>query len=592
VNSLSPKTKGFGFYLRIIISLGLIYYVFSKAGVAELWQTIRQADAIFVFLSVALTPVLIYLSAWKWQVILRAQGITVTLARAFWLYVVGYFFNTILPTNVGGDVVRAFALGKSTGKNAEAFSSVFLERFTGLTALLLTAILAFFLAIRHLWDFWLGIAMLVSVVGYALLLIMIFNPAILLWGERKIQIGLVRSLLGKLKKFQQATLAIRQQKSVLIFAMANSFLFYIAAAVNVYVSALAFNADSTLLDAFIIPPIVLVITMIPISIGGIGLSEGAYLFTFTRLGLPGAVGLSVALLMRAKALLAGLAGGMYYSSMGLNIKAEMQEQAAQSRQVAEGDVAGEVNYFSSFEDVMRRKKSPLKKYQDIVMGNYSLWLLLKFELLTSSLGPMPGIIGYFFRQIFYRFVFKKLGKGTVFGRSVSLRHTGKIAIGKRCVIDEYCMLSAQGNDQSGITLGNEVLLGRGTVLSTRNGTIEIGDYSNIGANCRLGTTSKVVFGKHVLLAANCYIGGAQHRYDRLDVPIMRQGYQSKGGVIIEDDVWLGAGVTVLDGVTIGTGSVVGAGSIVTKDLPPYSIAIGAPAKVHASRKGNSVEATA
>src|SRR3990172_9345926 len=102
---------------------------------------------------------------------------------------------------------------------------------------------------------------------------------------------------------------------------------------------------------------------------------------------------------------------------------------------------------------MRRKKSPLKKYQDIVMGNYSLWRLIKFELLTTFFGPLPGVLGYFFRQILYRFVFKKLGKGTVFGRSVSLRHTGKIAIGKRCVIDEYCMLSAQGDDQSGITLG-------------------------------------------------------------------------------------------------------------------------------------------
>ena len=146
------------------------------------------------------------------------------------------------------------------------------------------------------------------------------------------------------------------------------------------------------------------------------------------------------------------------------------------------------------------------------------------------------------------------------------------------------MLSAQGDEHSAITLGNEVLLGRGTVLSTRNGTISIGDYSNIGANCRLGTTSKIVFGKHVLLAANCYIGGAQHTFDRIDIPIMRQGYESKGGVAIEDDVWLGAGVTVLDGVRIGTGCVIGAGSVVTKDLPPYSIALGVPARITGSRK--------
>ena len=113
---------------------------------------------------------------------------------------------------------------------------------------------------------------------------------------------------------------------------------------------------------------------------------------------------------------------------------------------------------------------------------------------------------------------------------------------------------------------------------------DIDDFCNIGANCRLGTTSQIKFGKHVLLAANCYIGGAQHQFDRLDVPIMRQGYESRGGVVIEDDVWLGANVIILDGVTVGTGSVIGAGSVVTKDIPPYSIAVGVPAKVKDSRK--------
>ena len=581
------RKKGFAFYVRTAVSLALIYYVFRKAGLAELWQTVRRADPIYLVLSVSVTPVLILVSAWKWQIILRAHKIRVSLFRLFWLYVVGYFFNTVLPTNVGGDVVRAFALGKQTGKNAESFSSVFVERFTGLTALLFMAIVAFALAIRNLWDVWLFVALIVSVLGYFALLAMVLNPAIFRWVERHIKISLLKKVMQKLLKFQQALLSLRREKATLISAMAISFLFYLCAVLNVYVSALVFRANITFIDSVIITPIVLVITMIPISIGGIGLSEGAYFFTFSRMGLMGTIGLSVALLMRVKALLAGLFGGIYYSAMGIDIQQEMAAQS-QEREVVQGDVQGEVNYFSSFEDIMRRKKSPLQKYQDIVMGTSSLWKLLKFEFVTFFFGPMPGVVGYFFRQIFYPLLFKAVGKGTAWGRNITLRHAHKISVGKRCVVDEYCMLSAQGDDSSGIALGNEVLLGRGTVVSTRNGTIEIGDFSNIGANCRLGTTSKIKFGKHVLLAANCYIGGAQHKFDRLDIPIMRQGYESKGGVLIEDDVWLGAGVTVLDGVTIGTGCVIGAGSIVTKDVPPYSIALGAPARVKASRKGNSL----
>jgi len=579
----TSKKKGAGFYLRTVISLFLIYYVFQKAGLANLWQTIRAANWTFLILSFAVTPFLILVSAWKWQIILRAQKVRVSLVRLFWLYVVGYFFNTVLPTNVGGDVVRAYALGKQTGKNAEAFSSVFVERFTGLTALLFMALVAFFLAIRHLWDVWLLAALVVSVVGYFLLLGLVLNPAIFKWVEKRVPISIVKKVLQKLLKFQQALLSLGDEKMTLVLAMAISFLFYLLAVANVYVSTLVFHSGIKPGDAFIITPIVLVITMIPISIGGIGLSEGAYFFTFTRMSLTGPVGLSVALLMRFKALVAGLIGGIYYSAMGLKMDTISGEKDSE-KEVGEGDVEGDVNYFSSFEDIMRRKKSPLRKYQDIVMGTTSLLKLIKFELITTCFGPLAGIFGYFFRQIFYPFIFRSVGKGTAWGRNITLRHTHKISIGKRCVIDEYCMLSAQGSDTSGIKLGNEVLLGRGTVLSTREGTIEIGDFSNIGANCRLGTTSRIKFGKHVLLAANCYIGGAQHKFDRLDIPIMRQGYESKGGVVIEDDVWLGAGVTVLDGVTIGTGCVIGAGAVVTKDIPPYSIALGAPARVKASRK--------
>ncbi len=578
-----PTKRSLNIVARWIVSIALILYIFYKVDLQQLWRTLTSVDLTYFFLSIAITPVLIFLSSWKWQVILRAQGIRASGWRLFWLYMVGYFFNTILPTNVGGDVVRAYALGKSTGENAKAFASVFIERFTGLTALILVALVAFFAAIRTLWDFWLNVAMVVSVIGYVVLLGVIYNRRYLSWLAGKIKIGVMRKILAKVQKFQQATLSIADHPGTLVFAMINSFVFYFAAVVNVYVTAKAFNCPFTMLDSLILTPIIMVVMMLPISIGGIGLAEWAYFFTFERFGFTGAMGLSVALLMRFKALVVGVFGGIYYSTLGIRIDEQVTVQP-EERHIGEGDVAGEINYFSSFEDVMRRKKSPLKKYADIVIGVYDYWLLFKYEVITSLFSPLPGLLGYFLRQLFFPRLLKRQGRGAVWGRNVSLRHPQKIIVGDRCVIDEYCMLSAQGDENSGITLGQEVLLGRGTVVGTRNGTVEIGDYSNIGANCRIGTTSRVVFGKHVLLAANCYVGGAQHKFDRLDIPIMRQGYESKGGVTIEDDVWLGAGVTVVDGVRIGTGSVIGAGAVVTKDIPPYSIAMGVPAKVVGNRK--------
>ncbi len=584
---LQNEKRGFSFFLRTGISLALLALVFYRVGFGSLWEIIRQARFDYVLLSIAITLVLIFVSAWKWQVILRAYAIRVSLFKLFGLYAVGYFFNTVLPTNVGGDVVRAYALGKSVGRQAEAFSSVFVERFTGLTALLAVAILAFFLAIRNLWDIGLSMALLFSVIGYGMILLFLLRPSLVAWMQDRIRIKAVHSILGKFLKVQNAILSLRNAKGALVFAMANSFIFYAVAGLNVYISALAFRAPISLLQAFIITPIVLVITMIPISIGGIGLSEGAYAFTFARMGIGGPFGLSVALFMRFKALLAGVFGGIYFSALGVRV--DMQDVPAAASITSRGDVKGDVNYFSGFEGVMRQKKSPLKKYMDIVIGDYSFWNLILFETVTGLFAWVPGLFGYAARQIFYRLILGKMGKGSMIGRSVSLRHAKKIHIGKRCVMDEYCSLSAQGDKTSSIRLGDEVLLGRSTVLSTRNGTIEIGDFCNIGANCRLGTTTRIQFGKHVLLAANCYIGGAQHRYDRLDLPIMRQGYDSRGGVVIEDDVWLGAGVMILDGVRVGTGCVVGAGSVVTKELPPFSVAVGVPARIVANRRDRDEE---
>ncbi|RPI03518.1 MAG: TIGR00374 family protein [Calditrichaeota bacterium] len=580
--SIRPKKKTVSFYFRFLISIFLIAYVFHKAGLGHLWETVKEAKLNYLLFSVALTPILIWASSWKWQIILRSLGIRLSAGRCFWLYVVGYFFNTVLPTNVGGDVVRAYAVGKSTDRRAEAFSSVFVERITGLSVLLLMAITAFFLALRQLWNFWLNIALILSVVGYVLILLIVLSPRFMAKMTRSIKFKAARILLEKLSKFQNATLALKAHRGTLIFSILNSFLFYLLAVLNVYLSSLAFSSSLGLAEAFIITPIVMVITMIPVSIGGIGLAEGAYYFTFARFGIPGAIGLSVALLMRAKALLAGLCGGIYYSTLGIDIKSELDHDRSRHH-VELGDVKGDVRYFSGFEDVMRKKTSPLRKYQEIQIGNPQITSLIKFELLTTLFGYLPGMGGFFFRQLLFPLLFKSCGKGTVFGRSLSLQHSTKITLGKRCVIDEYCRLSAQGDHNSRIILGNEVLLGRNTVLGTRGGHIEIGDFSNIGAGCRLGTTSHITFGNHVLLAANCYIGGAQHRFDRLDVPIMRQGYVSRGGVTIEDNVWLGAGVIVLDGVTIGSGSVIGAGSVVTKSVPPNSIAVGVPAKIKGSR---------
>lgn len=237
-----------------------------------------------------------------------------------------------------------------------------------------------------------------------------------------------------------------------------------------------------------------------------------------------------------------------------------------------------------FQEFITDKASSLKKYQNLVIGDKKLLHLIKFEFLTLLLAYIPGLLGYFLRQKLYRFLFKKLEKKVIIGTGVSLYQSSKISIEQGCVIDDLVRLSVRGGDTAGIYLKKNIFIGRGTILNVRNGLITINNNSNIGSYCRIASDGgKIEIGENVLIAAYCYIGGGQHRTERIDIPIALQGFESKGGVTIGDDVWIGSHSIVADGVKIGKSCIIGANSFVNEDIPDYCIAFGSPARVHKKR---------
>lgn len=116
----------------------------------------------------------------------------------------------------------------------------------------------------------------------------------------------------------------------------------------------------------------------------------------------------------------------------------------------------------------------------------------------------------------------------------------------------------------------------------RGHEIVIGDNSGIGINCTI--PSNTVIGKNVMMGPNCYFFAHNHRFDRLDIPMIEQGVSPCMNTIIEDDVWLGRGVMILPGRIIKEGTIIAAGCILTKDFPSYSIVGGNPGKLIRSRK--------
>jgi len=236
-------------------------------------------------------------------------------------------------------------------------------------------------------------------------------------------------------------------------------------------------------------------------------------------------------------------------------------------------------------ELIDKKRSFYSKYTALILGEKSPFAFLKYEFVIFFFSGMPGALGFFLRKIFYPVLFKKVGRGVVFGRHMTIRHPKKIAIGDNTFIDDNVVLDAKGEKNEGIRIGANAYIGRNTVLSCKEGSIFLDDFCNISANCLLLSETEIRMGKYCFLAGQCYlVAGGNHSFEDTTVPIMFQPSYSKGGIEIGEDVWLGAGVIVLDGASIGKGTIVGAGSVVTQPLPGYSIAVGTPAKKTRDRK--------
>lgn len=236
------------------------------------------------------------------------------------------------------------------------------------------------------------------------------------------------------------------------------------------------------------------------------------------------------------------------------------------------------------EQISDRSRTAREKYAELVVGRPGAGALLKHEIVTLWSQHVPGALGLALRKFLYPMLLGSCGRNVVFGQNVVLRHPHKIHIGDDVMVDDNCLLDAKGATNTGIRIGNGVFLGRNSILSSKNGDIELADRVNIGFNCEVFSASRVSIGRDTLLAAYCYVIGGDHDWSDPSRPVLEQG-RTSSGVTIGAGAWLGAGVKVLDGASIGDRAVVGAGAVVKDAIPAGAIAVGMPAKVIGSREG-------
>ena len=219
----------------------------------------------------------------------------------------------------------------------------------------------------------------------------------------------------------------------------------------------------------------------------------------------------------------------------------------------------------------------LARYVERATGGDSWARYLWQGTVLTLLSGLPTLLGPALRGMAYRTVLGDIGSDCFIERNARLLVPRRIFFGNRVMLGQGCLLDAN-TPQGRIELQDDVRLSRECYIVTGKGEVLIGPMSRIGHRCLMYGTRGIHIGRDALLANDVQLICGNHTFAHRDLPIRAQPVAG-APIVIEDDVWLGASVIVLGGTTIGKGCVVGAGAIVTRSLPPYSIAMGIPARV-------------
>lgn len=312
----SPRTAGptLGTLFRISLTVLLSAYVLWQAGVSESIGTLAQADIRYVVVALSSAFVAMTLNVKRWQMMLGAQGEKVRLGTLVRLYLISMFFNNILPSRFGGDVVRAIAASRLGATKTRSVAAILMDRLVGGISVLLLGVIAVAF-VPSVVPYSLGIVMLSMLLLAGVILGMMLLP--------NLPLGILRSRLMSLTRVKILGFSVESRVDAAIDAirMYSRFPWLVAYAllismlangisvINLWLYSVSVNAGVSLAQIAVIAPVVLAVGLLPVSINGIGTTELTFVTLMGAMGVDPPVALAVALLRRFALLFLSLVGG-------------------------------------------------------------------------------------------------------------------------------------------------------------------------------------------------------------------------------------------------------------------------------------------
>lgn len=300
--------------LKLAVSAGLMVLLYAKLDWGDIAAKLRGADARWLGLAFALMFLNTAVSAAKWRLFLRADGLPQTLATLWASYITASFFNLFLPSTIGGDAYRIADVGSRTGQHSRVAASILADRITGFLALSLYGCAAAFFARDAVveWHRWFPLLSAFALAALAGLAVALCSERLLLFGLRLVPGAALRAkataIAGKIVGAMRLYVG---RPRVLVPAIALSFLFQFDLILAVWAITRAIGLTIPFAPFFLFLPIKTFLEMVPVSVFGLGLRDLGYAIFMAAMGLGGEAAACAALISAAEVLLT-----VVYSSLG------------------------------------------------------------------------------------------------------------------------------------------------------------------------------------------------------------------------------------------------------------------------------------
>ncbi len=317
--------------IQIIVTLLLLFYLSRKVDFRQALVNMKQANIFILLLCGFLFFIFIAIGNWRWKILLDSRNIKFSFGYLLKVYFISWFFNNILPTTIGGDVLRiAYTTQKdnATGKNSTspAFAAAFVDRFIGFIGLFFFALLAS--AGLILSKQGQGNYLLLNLLGFIILVIILlamFSDSVHRIFSKIFKRIKIFALGEKFERAYTEVKEYRQQKSKLFYSFLLSLLVQFVSGFIWFFVGLSISISRSILYYFLYIPVIGIITMIPITVGGLGMRENMFVNIFNSVaGVAREKALAISGLYLIINLIFALIGGIIFL---LTKRAQQPEKA-------------------------------------------------------------------------------------------------------------------------------------------------------------------------------------------------------------------------------------------------------------------------